>query len=715
MPRRMGASGAGKTTLLNIIAQRVKGYSGEVTLNGRPVDASFRRICGYVTQDVPFLEFLTVRETLMYTARLRLPGSLSAAAKAARVDDVIALLDLTKCAHTRVGKAAESGGISGGERRRLALGCELLFDPHLIIADEVTSGLDSASALRIALILRRLARREGRTVIVTLHQPRSDVMAVFDQVMLLAQGRVAYYGPGTGALANTTTASTSSGGGDSPDKNRSGSGGGMIEYFASAGYAFPTYANPADVMLDLVNADHDALGDDENNDDGHGSGEAATSSSQSSSNDNAGASASEGSEPGEGSEAGGSDTSGATNPNPPAAGASDISIVVPPELDDKSSVSAPSSSPVGSLLHRNSSNSSISRRQAVILDLVAKYERSPYAAWALEPPPGGYPPPVRPSYADAADGNDSDSSSTDVSCLRRWRQRRYPTSWLTQAGVVAERAWWYKWRNPDAVMSQFIGSVVMAVIVGTVYLRLPLTGAGARDRMSAIAFILLTQSFVAFDQVILLPQERAVMLRDSESGAYSTGAFYWGRTAAEFPLHTLFAVFTAIITNYMFGLRSDARHVGVYILIVVLVTNAGAALLTLVGALSSSMAMGNGLATLVITFASLFNGFFINPANLHVVYRWIADVSFPAFGVRAATTNELSGLAFTCTAEEQAAAGCTGSGDDLLSSLGFAGSDVWALCGYLLAEIAVMRVVAFFALHFLYTGQSFQQRLRALF
>ena len=81
--------------------------------------------------------------------------------------------------------------------------------------------------------------------------------------------------------------------------------------------------------------------------------------------------------------------------------------------------------------------------------------------------------------------------------------------------------------------------------------------------------------------------------------------------------------------------------------------------------------------------------------------------------MQAATYTELSGLTFTCTPED-VAAGCSGSGDDYLAALGFAGTDVWRLCGYLVAEAAIVRVLAFYALHFLYTGQPAGQRLRAL-
>jgi ABC-type multidrug transport system ATPase subunit len=139
----LGGSGSGKTTLLNCIAQRIGDFSGVVSLNGQPLANSFRRLMGYVQQDTPFLEYLTVRETLRFAVRLRLPEEVSRSSKFSIVEDVIADLDLGACANTLVGRAGEAGGVSGGERRRLALGMELLFNPHVLLVDEVSGILRS--------------------------------------------------------------------------------------------------------------------------------------------------------------------------------------------------------------------------------------------------------------------------------------------------------------------------------------------------------------------------------------------------------------------------------------------------------------------------------------------------------------------------------------------------------------------------------------------
>ena len=140
-----------------------------------------------------------------------------------------------------------------------------------------------------------------------------------------------------------------------------------------------------------------------------------------------------------------------------------------------------------------------------------------------------------------------------------------------------------------------------------------------------------------------------------------------------------------------------------------LVTFCGASMLLLVGAMSSSMAMGNALATLVLAFSSLFNGFFV--VNVPVYYAWIPAINFSTFGVKAATTNELAGLQYTCSPTD---AGCTGNGSDALASLGFQDVDVSRMCVLLVVEAAIMRLLAFFCLHFLHTGQTARERLAQL-
>lgn len=711
----MGASGAGKSTLLNVLAGRVRGASGTITLNGVPVNpgahAGFQRMCGYVTQDAPFFDSLTVRETLMYAARLRLPESVPRVEKERLVDTIISELGLGSCANTFVGKAAEPGGISGGERRRLTLGMELTFNPYLLMCDEVTSGLDAASAARIVRTLKRLAVRQGRTVIATIHQPRASILAMFDQLLLLSGGRVVYYGP-------AITAAEAAGRAVAVPRpiGVPGSATSMLEYFRAAGFHFRPSHNPADEMLDLVNAEDgstsesDDSGSDSDTNDGdeprlsanggRTGKDARTGASlqHSSSNGSSG-----------GDRRNGHGAASATGGEQPTA---------PTQLTLREAPQAPVAP-----------NRRHQRRDAVLEHLISYYAASELAAMALEDPPT-FPPPAVPSFtgtfvgtsgggtpppAGSKPASHERGSTTAITVpppqARSETVRKYPTSWWTQFWVIAQRSFWYKLRNPDAVMSQAVSAVAMSLVCGSIYYQMGLSQAAARDRLGAISFIILTQSFMAFDLVVLFPAERAVYLRDTASGMYSSFAFYAGRSAAEWPLHMVFAVIAATITYFMYGLQLDAGRWATYVCILALVTNAGASMLLAVGALSSSMAMGNAIATVVLSFASLFNGLFVR--DVPVWYRWLNDISFPGLGVKAAMANELRGLVFTCTPEE-AAAGCAPDGEALLGALGMGDTDVWANAGWLLLESVVFRLVAFAALHFLYTGQPARERARLL-
>ncbi len=161
----MGASGCGKSTLLDSLAGRLPrsaALAGTVRLNGHITKISYGK-AAYVTQDDVLLGALTVRETLMSSAMLRLPLSTPRATKQAIVDDLIQELGLTAAANTLVGNYIVRG-VSGGQRRRVSIGCELVTSPALIFLDEPTSGLDAAAAYHCMKVVKRLT--EGGWVFV---------------------------------------------------------------------------------------------------------------------------------------------------------------------------------------------------------------------------------------------------------------------------------------------------------------------------------------------------------------------------------------------------------------------------------------------------------------------------------------------------------------------------------------------------------------------
>ncbi|KAG9275139.1 ATP-binding cassette sub-family G member 8 [Astyanax mexicanus] len=225
----IGSSGCGKTSLLDIITCRDEGgtkKSGEILINGKPSTPSLVKKCiAHVRQDDRLLPHLTVRETLAFVAKLRLPTHFSQKQRDQRVDDVIAELRLRQCANTRVGNEYVRG-VSGGERRRVSIAVQLLWNPGILILDEPTSGLDSFTAHNLIITLSRLAQG-NRLILLSVHQPRSDIFQLFDLVVLLSSGSAVYCGPAKD----------------------------MVPYFTSLGYPCPRYCNPSDYYVDLISID----------------------------------------------------------------------------------------------------------------------------------------------------------------------------------------------------------------------------------------------------------------------------------------------------------------------------------------------------------------------------------------------------------------------------------------------------------------------------
>ncbi|XP_052218229.1 protein white-like [Dreissena polymorpha] len=199
----LGASGSGKTTLLNTLTSRTDNEAlesvGDIRVNGVAVGKGIRNISGYVTQDDLFMATMPVKEHLMFRALLRMEAEVTRERRIERVNEVIKELGLTKCQDTIIGNPGRIKGISGGEMRRLSFASEFLTNPPLLFCDEPTSGLDSFMAENIVQTLQQTARR-GKTVICTIHQPSSEVFALFDHVIVMAEGRVAFMGGAKQAL-----------------------------------------------------------------------------------------------------------------------------------------------------------------------------------------------------------------------------------------------------------------------------------------------------------------------------------------------------------------------------------------------------------------------------------------------------------------------------------------------------------------------------------
>lgn len=188
----MGPSGAGKSSLLNVLAGRSSSAPG-ISITGKvkvgqtlinPVD--FRQNIAYVMQDDALMGTATPREALRFSAALRLDDSYSAEAIELSVNETLAGLGITDCADVLIGNAMIKG-ISGGQRKRTSVGCEIITNPSLLFLDEPTSGLDSFAAFNLVKLLQQVAKTNC-PVLCTIHQPSSEVFALFDIVIVVVAG-----------------------------------------------------------------------------------------------------------------------------------------------------------------------------------------------------------------------------------------------------------------------------------------------------------------------------------------------------------------------------------------------------------------------------------------------------------------------------------------------------------------------------------------------
>eukprot|EP00475_Leptophrys_vorax_P017191 TRINITY_DN2380_c0_g2_i2.p1 TRINITY_DN2380_c0_g2~~TRINITY_DN2380_c0_g2_i2.p1 ORF type:complete len:1054 (+),score=272.70 TRINITY_DN2380_c0_g2_i2:35-3196(+) len=222
----MGPSGSGKSTFLNVLTGKATygKMEGKVYVNGyRTTIPDLRNQIGFVPQDDIVHTKLTVRENLLFSALLRLPVSMPGQQKLDIVDDALRMLGLSRIQDSIVGDA-EKRGISGGQRKRVNIGLEIVAFPDILFLDEPTSGLDSTASLEVLSSLKDLSRL-GVTVIAVIHQPRYTLFRLFDEVLLLGVGGKTVF---QGKTANA------------------------MKYFSDNGFECPAHENPADFFLDVI-------------------------------------------------------------------------------------------------------------------------------------------------------------------------------------------------------------------------------------------------------------------------------------------------------------------------------------------------------------------------------------------------------------------------------------------------------------------------------
>lgn len=225
----MGPSGSGKTTLLNYLSARngIKGSSelGQLLYCGSKIDNKvLPKVSRYVEQEDHLIGSLTVFETIDFAGRLS--GLKNRAFRHEKINEILIGLGLVNQRDVIVGTPLKKG-LSGGQKRRLSIACELITMPQILFLDEPTSGLDSKASYEVISTIKNIAKAQNIMVIASIHQPSGSTFNLFDKVSFMTNGKMIYFGD----IAN------------------------IKSYFHSNGVQFNENENLAEFILDLINTD----------------------------------------------------------------------------------------------------------------------------------------------------------------------------------------------------------------------------------------------------------------------------------------------------------------------------------------------------------------------------------------------------------------------------------------------------------------------------
>ena len=532
--------------------------SGEQNGSGSDMKRLMSKIA-YVKQDDIFFEHLTVRDQLGYTALLRLPQLWTHTRKMNEVDRIIRLLRLTKVADSKIQM------LSGGEKKRVNIGTELLTDPAVLLLDEPTSGLDSTSAVALIQMLSKLARNSNKTIITSIHQPSSALFFGFDRLIMLAEGHVVYFGQPKQSLL----------------------------YLKEHGLDCPLGYNGADHWMDLLVQDS-AIDDDEDDDiieDGdveNTTAIVAVTTTAVSSSDGTGS---------------GTNT----------------------DDDDKDDYGIPivqrssKNSTVGRMRGERNQATSMTTRQRLInawdkeavaeqMDAHVQMDNTKRMSSLLFDAGGG----SSMMIANSSSSNNNNNKNKEPS--------KYATSWGLQYRTLVHRSLKNS-RSAIFTPINVIKSCALGIISGLLWYQMDYTESRVFDRSSYFFF---TMTFWVFDAMfqsfMAFPSERTVILKERASGSYRLSAYFMGKTTSEMPARLVLPLIYMVISFWMASISTSFSMFVATTFISLLSVMAGEAIGLLVGATIYDTEKGMTFMTVISLFLALVGGFFVENVPSFLVW-----------------------------------------------------------------------------------------------
>lgn len=672
----MGASGAGKTTFLDILARKNKRgtVEGNFYVNGEKVSNSdYKSVIGFVDQEDTMLPTLTVHETIMNSALLRLPKDMGKNAKELRVFEVEKQLGISHIRDSLIGSEEGHGrGISGGEKRRVGIACELVTSPSILFLDEPTSGLDAYNAFNVIECLVTLAKTYNRTVIFTIHQPRSNIVALFDQLVLLAKGNTVYSGDFSICQ----------------------------NYFESLGYICPPGFNIADYLIDLT---MHVAEPSSSNEDGSQMGD-------------------------ENSSQGPSSTRGVKSIR-------SVPESLEDSIGDSAadSLLRPKHHRRDSLQKRQERRLFTRRRSASIDNTVALGTVRGVPSAVLED--HDLPPQAENTSAldllvnaykgssiakDVRDDIQSTINNAEVANGRRSSQgngNSYPNGsstptkssamgkgysrvgYLSQFAILSRRTWKNLYRNPMLMLTHYAIAILLAVLSGLLFYGLTDDIPGFQNRLGLFFFLLALFGFSTLTSLTVFAQERLLFVRERANGYYAPITYFLAKVVFDIvPLRIIPPIIMGSIVYPMTGLVPDLAHFARFILILVLFNLAAAAICLFIGIIFREHSVANLVGSLVMLFSLLFAGLLLNHDAIPTGALWLQSLSIFHYGFESLIVNEVAMLTLV---DEKLGLQINVPGATILSTFGFRNlnmwPDIWALAGFAGAFVAL----AYAAMHFL--------------
>ncbi|KAJ2997734.1 hypothetical protein HDV02_005204 [Globomyces sp. JEL0801] len=644
----MGGSGAGKTTLLDILARKNKSgtVTGDILVNDEFMDYNhYREIIGYVDQEDTLMDTLTVYETILCSAMLRLPKSMPIAVKKLRVVETMTELGIIGIANRRIG-SSENRGLSGGEKRRVSIACELVTSPSILFLDEPTSGLDTYNAYNVIECLVGLARDYKRSVILTIHQPRSNIYALFDKLVLMSKGHVVYSGPAQQPV---------------------------IDHFASLGYECPLGFNIADYLVDLTMHAANAVSVERQP---QTPAQVSPYSAASPRTDIRAQQEHMLYSPKAGSAGG---------PSAPSTPRRNELLLRIPGMSDRRTTSMASlvdGVPVtivgdGFLLPYLSDELS---------HLVESYRQCSISVDMNTEITDGitrtYPNETLLNTARKNAGQVPAISFTDPSnpLINRigavWNQILNPSTsraganWWDQFKILSGRTFVNLYRNPDLLRTQYVLSILIAFICGFLFWKLDDTLAGFQNRLGVMFFICALFGFGCLSSMQILFDL--------------------------LPLRMVPPVILGLICYHMIGLQPEFVLLLRFLLVLVLFNVTSACCCLAISIIFPDQGIASLIATLVMLFEMLFGGLLLNKATVSPMFQWMHRLSFFNYAFEALVVNEVAGLTLV---EEKFGFKIDVPGALVLKTFGLDAQGYWSDVQNLAIMCGIFVAIAFVWLH----------------